>query len=358
MKLRSLILAAVVASCGGTAANPDGGGGGGGSSAGGSNAAGSGGRGGDGASGGSAGTGSGGSAGSAGAGNRGGSSGSSGSGGGIAGAGSGGSSGGGGSSAGAGTSGAGSGGRGGAGGGGRGGATVDAGTGDATTDAAPAPFRVLIFSRTTEYRHESIPNAIATITALGAANGYVTEATEDPTAFTATNLARFQVVVFALTSGDPLDAAGQTAFEAWIAAGGSWVGIHSAADTEYSWPFYGTLLGAWFKVHPAIQQATVRIEVATHPATMGLPSPWVRTDEWYDFRTNPRATAGVTVLATIDESTYTGGTMGADHPLVWAHATTGGGRAFYTALGHTMESYADPLFRQHLAGAIRWAAGR
>ena len=112
------------------------------------------------------------------------------------------------------------------------------------------------------------------------------------------------------------------------------------------------------QAHPAIQQATVRIEVANHPATAGLPAAWVRTDEWYDFQTNPRATAGVTVLATIDESTYTGGTMGADHPLVWAHTTAVGGRAIYTAMGHTMESYADPLFRQHLAGAIRWAAGR
>ena len=158
-----------------------------------------------------------------------------------------------------------------------------------------------------------------------------------------------------MTTGDPLDDAAQAQFEAWIAAGGNWVGVHSAADTEYNWPFYGQLVGAYFKQHPAIQQATVNVEVADHPATAGLPSPWVRTDEWYDFQTNPRATT--TVLMTIDESTYTGGTMGADHPLVWAHATTGGGRAIYTEMGHTSESYADPLFRQHLVGAIRWAAG-
>ena len=103
-------------------------------------------------------------------------------------------------------------------------------------------------------------------------------------------------------------------------------------------------MGAYFKQHPAIQPATVDIEVPNHPATAGLPAAWMRTDEWYDFQTNPRAT-GLTVLATVDESTYTGGTMGADHPIVWAHPTTGGGRAFYTAMGHTMESYAEPLFR-------------
>jgi type 1 glutamine amidotransferase len=225
----------------------------------------------------------------------------------------------------------------------------------ATSDAAG--FRVLLFSRTTGFRHDSIPGAIAALTELGPSGGYVAEATEDPAAFTDDNLARFRVVVFLMTTGDPVDAAGQTAFESWIAAGGNYVGVHSAADTEYDWPAYGALVGAYFKQHPASQPATVNVEVTDHPATVGLPSPWMRTDEWYDFRTNPRANAGTTVLVTIDESTYTGGTMGADHPLVWAHATSGGGRAFYTEMGHTIESYADPLFRQHLVGAIRWAAG-
>ena len=239
------------------------------------------------------------------------------------------------------------------------GATSDSGGRDAAIEVpGPTPFRVLVFSRTTGFRHDSIADAIATVTDLGAANGYVAEATEDAAAFTTANLARFAVVVFASTTGDPLDDAAQAAFEAWLAGGGNWVGIHAAADTEYAWSAYATLLGAYFKVHPAIQQATVRIEVANHPATAGLPAAWVRTDEWYDFQTNPRATAGMTVLATVDESTYTGGTMGADHPLVWAHTTAAGGRAIYTAMGHTTDSYADPLFRQHLAGAIRWAAGR
>jgi type 1 glutamine amidotransferase len=226
----------------------------------------------------------------------------------------------------------------------------------AATDVASDAFHVLLFSRTTGFRHDAIPTAIAALTDLGTANGFVVEATEDPSAFTAADLARFRVVVFLMTTGDPLDAAGQTAFESWIAAGGGWIGVHSAADTEYDWPFYGQLVGAYFKQHPALQQARVNIEVADHPATARLPSPWMRTDEWYDFQTNPRATT--TVLATVDESSYSGGTMGADHPLVWTHATAGGGRALYTAMGHTQESYADPSFRQHLVGAIRWAAGR
>ncbi len=237
-------------------------------------------------------------------------------------------------------------------------ATTDAG-GGATNGDGSAPFNVLLFSRTAGFRHESIPTAIAQLMDLQASGGYVAEATEDPTQFSPGNLARFQVVVFLLTTGDVLDDDQQAAFEAWIGAGGGYVGVHSAADTEYDWPFYGTLMGAYFLSHPAIQQASVDIEVADHPAdlpTMGLPSPWVRTDEWYNFQTNPRP--NVTVLATVDESTYTGGTMGADHPITWSHPTGGGGRAFYTAMGHTDESYCDPLFRHLLVGALRWAAGR
>ena len=235
------------------------------------------------------------------------------------------------------------------------GAKSDAATATDSNAADAGTSGVLLFSRTTGHRHDSIPAALAAVTELGATNGYTAEATEDPAMFTAANLARFRVVVFLMTTGDALDAPGQAAFETWIAAGGNYVGIHSASDTEYDWPFYGQLVGAYFKAHPGIQPATVHLEVTDHPATTGLPSAWVRTDEWYDFQTNPRPT--VTVLATVDESSYTGGTMGADHPIVWTHTTTGGGRAFYTAMGHTIESYADPQFRAHVAGAIRWAAG-
>jgi type 1 glutamine amidotransferase len=221
--------------------------------------------------------------------------------------------------------------------------------------AAAAPFSVLLFSRTLGFRHDSIPAAIQALTELQNSGGFAVEATEDPTQFNADNLARFRVVVFLLTTGDVLDDDQQAAFEAWIGAGGGYLGVHSAADTEYSWPFYGALMGAYFKAHPAVQVANVDIEVADHPAMAGLTSPWKRTDEWYDFQTNPRG--AVTVLATVDESSYTGGTMGPDHPIVWAHATSGGGRALYTAMGHSQASYAEPAFRQHLTGALRWVAG-
>jgi len=227
----------------------------------------------------------------------------------------------------------------------------------ACPDRAASTFNVLVFSRTAVFRHESIPDAVAALQSLQAVGGYQAAATENPQAFTPEGLSCYQVVVFLLTTGDVLNDVQQTAFEAWIDAGGGYVGIHSAADTEYDWPFYGELVGAYFLQHPAVQQASVDIEATDHPVVQaaGLPSPWVDTDEWYDFRTNPRPR--VTVLATVDESTYSGGVMGADHPITWVHATPGGGRAFYTALGHTKARYADPLFRRFLVAALRWAAG-
>lgn len=224
---------------------------------------------------------------------------------------------------------------------------------------AGAPFPVLLYSRTAGYRHDSIPTAIAAFMALQVAGGYTAVSTEDPTQFTADNLAQFQVVVFLMTTGDVLDADQQAAFEAWIDAGGNYVGVHSASDTLHDWPFYGALVGAYFVSHPDVQPASVDLDATDDPddpIVTDLPSPWVRTDEWYNFDVNPRP--NVTVLATVDESTYTGGTMGADHPIMWRHPTGGGGRAFYTAMGHTSDSYRDPLFQRMLVSGLRWAAGR
>lgn len=222
-------------------------------------------------------------------------------------------------------------------------------------DGEAGPPRVLVFSRTTGFRHASIPAGIEALHALGAARGFDVEATEDPTRFTTASLADFDAVVFFNTTGDVLDAAQQAAFESFIRAGGGFVGIHSAADTEYDWPWYGALMGAYFKSHPAIQQATLFIVNAAHPSSVTLPLTLVRTDEWYDFQSLPAPT--ITLLLTIDESSYTGGTMGDPHPISWYHEFDGG-RAFYTAMGHTTESYSEPLFLAHLAGGILWASGR
>ncbi|WP_371554243.1 lectin [Streptomyces longwoodensis] len=221
----------------------------------------------------------------------------------------------------------------------------------AATDPA---YKILVFSRTAGFRHSSIDEGISALRALGSANNFTVDASEDPQVFTTGNLGQYKAVVFLSTTGDVLGDAQQTAFQQYINGGGGYVGIHAAADTEYDWPFYEGLAGALFHSHPAVQSATVRVEDRAHDATAHLDATWQRTDEWYNYRTNPRTTAHV--LASLDESSYSGGNMSGDHPIAWCKDYQGG-RAFYTGGGHTEESYGDTAFRRHLLGGIRWAAG-
>jgi type 1 glutamine amidotransferase len=225
------------------------------------------------------------------------------------------------------------------------------------TSAGPAPAaapRILVFTKTTGFRHDSIPAAIQAVERLGAQNGFAVDATEDAGVFTDAGLARYGAVVFLLTTGDVLDDGQQAAFERYVGAGHGWVGVHSAADTEYDWSWYGGLVGAYFRSHPAIQPAVIDVADPRTISTAALPARWMRTDEWYDFQSNPRGS--VHVLATLEESSYDGGQMGADHPIAWWH-DYGGGRAWYTGGGHTIESWSEPLFLAHVLGGIEYAIG-
>lgn len=218
--------------------------------------------------------------------------------------------------------------------------------------AVAAPARVLVFTRTTGWRHDSIPTAVATLRALAAEAGMQVDHSEDPRLFADDTLRRYRAVVFASTTGDVLDDAQQAAFERYLRAGGGYLGVHAAADTEYDWPWYGALVGAWFLGHPpGLQRSRVRFE-GDHA---GLAEGWRITDELYDYRRNPRGQ--VQVLATVDERDYAGGRMGADHPIAWCHGHDGG-RAWYTGLGHDAAVYADPVFRAHLLRGLRHAAGQ
>ncbi len=215
---------------------------------------------------------------------------------------------------------------------------------------------MLVFTKTAGFRHASIPVAVRAVRELGVRNGLSIDATEDARAFTSSNLSRYKAVVFLSTTGDVLTGPQQTAFERFIRAGGGFVGVHAAADTEYNWAWYGGLLGTRFANHPHIQRASIAVTDRRHPSTASLPRAWTRVDEWYNFASNPRRS--VRVLATLDETTYVPGqgAMGSDHPIAWSHAYQGG-RAWYTGGGHTDESYAEPTFRAHLLGGIRYAAG-
>ena len=217
-----------------------------------------------------------------------------------------------------------------------------------------AQFDVLVFSKTNGYRHESIEAGVEALRKLGKENGFNVQASEDSTLFDQGVLNGVEVLVFLNTTGDIFSAGQEKAIKDFIQNGGGFVGIHSASDTEYEWEWYGKLVGRYFNGHPNIQEATLRVLDTTHQASAHLPLTWVRTDEWYNYK-NPFP-ENLNVLLVIDETTYEGGTMGDFHPLAWHHEFDGG-RAFYTGLGHTKESYGEENFLKHLLGAITWAAG-
>ena len=227
--------------------------------------------------------------------------------------------------------------------------TLDRQLEPATTIDRP---RVLVFSKTAGFRHDSIPAGIAAVGELGSLHGFDIDATEDSSTFADASLAGYRVIIFMNTSGDILDTAQQQAFQRFVKSGGGFVGIHAASDTEHDWPWYGRLVGATFAGHPEIQDAAVDIVDRDHLSTRHLPRRWQRRDEWYNFREQPAAS--IHVLAVLDEGSYQGGTMGGDHPIAWCHELDGG-RSWYTAGGHTIESFREPMFRDHLLGGIQWA---
>lgn len=218
---------------------------------------------------------------------------------------------------------------------------------------AGTPARILVFNRTAGFRHDSIPVGMQAVRELATQAGVDSEHSEDAALFDDASLARFHAVIFLSTTGDVLDAAQQAALERFVARGGGYLGIHAAADTEYDWPWYGELVGAWFLGHPqGLQTTRVRFEGDQARLHRGA---WRVTDELYNYRRNPRARAQV--LATVDEGDYAGGSMGGDHPIAWCHAQAGG-RAWYTGLGHDAGLYADPVYRAHLLRGLRYVTGQ
>jgi len=219
--------------------------------------------------------------------------------------------------------------------------------------APTGPARLLVFSKTAGYRHESIDSGKVALMRLGAANGMQVDTTEDASRFNEDSLKQYAAVIFLSTTENVLDRAQEIDLQRFIQAGGGFVGIHAAADTEYDWAWYGRLVGAYFKSHPDQQDATLRVADAKDAATAHLPAKWKRRDEWYNYKS---FAPGLQVLLTLDESSYTGGENDGNHPISWKHEVDGG-RAWYTGLGHTNESYADSLFLKHVLGGIQYAVG-
>ncbi len=217
--------------------------------------------------------------------------------------------------------------------------------------------KVLVFTKTMGWRHQSIESGVHALRQLEKEGDFNLVQTEDSFVFQSENLKQYNLVIFLSTTYDVLNDEQQKAFEQYIRQGGAYMGIHAACDTEYSWPWYGKLVGAYFNGHPNnpnVREATIQVVDANHASTKELPSNWTRSDEWYNYaQINP----DINVILNLDENTYEGGTNGANHPIAWYHEFEGG-RSFYTGGGHTIESYSEPAFIQHLLGGINYCLNK
>lgn len=215
--------------------------------------------------------------------------------------------------------------------------------------------KILVFSLTKGYRHKSISNGVTAIRKLAAENAMEVDTSENVGSFTTENLSKYKTLVFLNPTGSHVfDASQKQALMNFINNGGGLVGIHAATDFCYEWDWYGKMIGAYFTDHPKVQTATLMLVSKKHKLNAGLPDSWSHTDEWYNFKSFNKK---VKVLVKVDENSYQGGKMDNQHPVVWYHKFQGG-RIFYTAMGHTPESYADEFFLKQLLAGIKWTMGK
>jgi cytochrome c len=218
------------------------------------------------------------------------------------------------------------------------------------------PPRVLVFTKTEGYRHSSIEPGKAAFSKMASEKGFAVDFTEDAAQFTSLILKKYNAVIFLNTTGDVLNPDQQAEFERYIQAGGGYLGIHAATDCEYDWPWYGRLAGAFFLDHPNpnnVQKGKFYVVQKNHWATQGMPDEFERSDEFYSFK---QIDPSINVLVKIDEKSYQGGHNGDNHPMSWYHDFDGG-RAFYTAMGHTDETFSEPLFLNHVWAGLHYAMG-
>ncbi|KAJ7116381.1 trehalose utilization-domain-containing protein [Mycena epipterygia] len=235
----------------------------------------------------------------------------------------------------------------------------------ALTVRSLTPARVLVYTATKGFRHDSIPTAIEALKNQSSSLNLVFDNTEDETQFTDEILAGYDAIMFVSTTGEVLDDSGKTAFQHYLNLGGNFVGVHSASDSLVNTTFYGHELGAYFDYHPALQNATVDVLDASHPSTSMLPAEWHITEEMYNFKSDPRAIGAIVLLSANESSYVDNGTrnfdQGTPHPSAWFQEHGAGvesgqiaGRSFYTSLGHLNETWQDPLFMAHVTGGLTW----
>lgn len=230
------------------------------------------------------------------------------------------------------------------------------------SSTAQKQFRALLFTKTNGWHHESIHEGVDAIRKMADRHWFDVEWHEDPARFNDGNLAKFDVIIFLNTTGDILNNEQQAAMEKFIKAGKGFVGIHSAADTEYDWPWYTKLVGHMFKIHPAVQSAKLKFTQNPFPGLQGFKETHYWTEEWYDYK--PATVPDLKYILAVDEKTYNpkvqwgenkSDGMGAFHPIAWYHEYDGG-RAFYTGLGHLPAEFSEQALQDHIYAGILYAA--
>lgn len=218
--------------------------------------------------------------------------------------------------------------------------------------------KVLVFSKTAGFRHDSIAAGIAMVQQIAQDHGYSVTVSEDSSLFTSANLAQYSTIVFMNTTGDIFNASQEAAFKTYMENGGGFVGTHAAADTEHDWDWYTDTLfaGAEFIHHgDGIPHARIQIEKPQNSMVQHIGTEWMLGDEWYFWKTNPRAVGSVEVLGTLDRSSYNSNYPVADHPVIFTN-TVGSGRMFYTAIGHVDANFSDPHMVEMIRKAIEWTS--
>ncbi len=220
--------------------------------------------------------------------------------------------------------------------------------------------KILSFSKTNGFRHyEGIESSKIMLQKIAYKNDWFLIASENNNVFDWKILSQFDLVVLNNSSGNVYTAEQRKSLRRYLNNGGGLVAMHAAGgDPSYDWQWYvRDLIKAQFVDHPMdqhIQTADLKVVDTKHFIMEGVPSTWQRTDEWYNFAVAPTGKAHI--LLEIDESTYDpeDSPMGSDHPMMWSHSV-GEGRVFYSAIGHTPESYQEPMYQNLIDRAMHWA---
>jgi type 1 glutamine amidotransferase len=226
--------------------------------------------------------------------------------------------------------------------------------------------QVLIYTKNGKgYVHDNISSAVDAIKELGVQEKFKVEVSDDPTIFNEANLAKYTMLIFPSTNNDVFDTDAQRlAFRRYMEAGGGMLGLHSVTGTERNWTWFKMLIGCTFSWHASFQKFTVRKIAADHPSMKDVPLTWEREDECYFGKELYPVTQVLMVhkTSTLNQTqkdliAKNLGTYANYYPAVW-YNNFQGGHAWITTLGHSKDSYKEPVYRNHLLQGLRFVASQ